>query len=175
MRARLKSFLYFLLAVTAVLVVLKTLNWLPQVVQKDTMRRYGSLDDVRTKLGIRDLAVPSYYPQSIAWPPSQILAQSKPYPAVIMICSRAGSGEDMIAITQAASDRFDPGNVIRLARVKERVPYRLKGRDAVLEVGTCASEEICSRIEWQQGEYRMTVAMKSSPFELIKIAESMIR
>lgn len=175
MRAKLRSFFYFLLAVAAVFFVLRALNWLPLLLQKDTMRRYGSLDEVRATLNIRDVAVPSYYPQSISWPPSEILAQAKPYPAVVTVYARAGSGEAVLVISQAASDRFPRDAALAISAVKERVPYRLNGRDALLEVGLCKTGETCSRISWKEGDFRIIAAMKATPFELIRIAESMLR
>jgi hypothetical protein len=39
----------------------------------------------------------------------------------------------------------------------------------------CKDEEPCSRIAWDDGRYRITVTAKTSPPELLKIAESMIR
>jgi hypothetical protein len=36
MREKLRSFFYFLLAVAAVFIVLKALNWIPLVAQKET-------------------------------------------------------------------------------------------------------------------------------------------
>lgn len=175
MRAKISSFFYFLLAVAAVLVVLKTLDWLPSVLQKDTMRRYGSLEEVRGALNIKDVYVPSYYPQSISWPPSEILAQAKPFPAVIMIYTRAGSGDAVLVVSQAASERFSPDAAVKIVQTREKVPYRLKGRSALLEVGVCKNAETCSRIAWNEGGTTITVAMKSTPFELIRIAESMLR
>jgi hypothetical protein len=174
-RAKIHSFFYFLLAVAAVLVVLKALNWLPVVLQKDTMRRYGSLDEVKVALNIKDVYVPSYYPQNISWPPSEILAQTKPFPAVIMVYDRAGSGEAVLVVSQAASERFFPDAEITIVQTREKVPYRLKGRSALLEVGVCKDAETCSRIAWNEGGTTITVVMKSAPFELIRIAESMLR
>jgi hypothetical protein len=174
-RAKIRSFLYFLLAVAAVFVVLKTLNWLPSVLQKDTMRRYGSLEEMRAALNIKDMYVPSYYPPSISWPPSEILAQAKPFPAVIMVYNRAGSGDAVLVVSQAAAERPFPDAAVKIVQSKEKVPYLLKGRNALLEVGLCRNAETCSRIAWNEGGTAIAVTMKSTPFELIRIAESMLR
>ena len=174
MREKLRSFFYFLLAVAAVFIVLKTLNWLPFVAQKETMRHYDSLEQVRTALDLKEIYVPAYYPQNITWPPSEILAQAKPDPAVVMVYRQAGSGAIMLIVTQAVAANFPVNAAISIDRLTEKVPYPLKGRNALLEVGSCKTGETCSRIAWNEGEFRITVAMRSSPFELIKISESMI-
>ena len=58
-------------------------------------------------------------------------------------------------------------------RVAESVRYQLRGRDALLEVGVCEENIMCSRISWNEKGYRISVAMKSAPVDLIRIAESM--
>lgn len=174
MRARINAVLYFVLTVAAVLVTLRVLNWLPLVLQKETLRTYDSIEDVGAKLIMKELLVPSYFPESIAWPPERILAQSAPYPAVMMVFDRAGE-QDALIISQAASDAF-PGRLsMPSLQIVEKVPYDLQGRKALLEVGSCETQEPCSRISWTEGgSLHIVLSMKSPPFELIRIAESML-
>lgn len=174
MRSKVYGFLYFLSAVAAVIVILMTLNWLPLALQKDTMRRYASLEEVRAKLHFKDIYVPSYFPQSITWPPSEILAQAKPYPAVLMAFHHAEKRDITLVIAQSASGSF-PGNAfILFDKITETVPYHFKSREALLEVGTCKQHGPCSRLSWTESNYRITLTMKAPPFELISIAESML-
>ncbi len=175
MRDGARRFLFFALTIAAIIVTLKTLNWLPLVLQKGTLRTYSSVEAVKSKLNIRDLYVPSYFPQGITWPPSEIWAQTKPYVATLMVFNRTGTGDPALVISQAASGRLPLDVRIRMLQVKESLPYSLKGRASFLEVGVCKNNEICSRISWNEGNYAMTVAMKSPPSELIKIAESMVQ
>ncbi len=174
MKSMVRSFFYFFLAAATVFVSLKALNWLPLLLQEDTMRRYGSVEEVRAQLNIGAVRVPAYYPQNISWPPSEILAQAKPFPAVFMVYNRAGSGDAVLVISQAAFGQAPLGSPLEIVQTKEKVPYRLKNRNALLEVGLCKKNEPCSRISWKEGDTSITVAMKSDPFELIKIAESML-
>jgi hypothetical protein len=172
--ARVRSFLYFFLTVAAVVVTLGILNWLPLVVQKETLRPYGSVDEVRSKLNRRDLRVPSYFPQNIAWPPATVLGQAVPYPAVVMVFNRTGGTEHALVVAQAESDDFS-GSYIRLTQVKQKVAYPLKGRQALLEVGNCGSPDPCSRLSWREGRSRIELTMKASPVDLVPIAESMLQ
>jgi hypothetical protein len=174
-KARVYGFFYLLLAVAAVLIVLKTLNWLPTVLQKDMLRRFDSIEEVRAKLNIRDVYVPSYFPESIIWPPSEILAQAKPYPAVLIIFHAPKTRDAALVISQAASDGFAENSLIPFVQVTRTVPYDLKNRKALLEVGMCGNAETCSRLSWTENSYRIKLAMKAPPFELIRIAESMLR
>ncbi len=175
MRSRVVSFLYFIAIAAAVVVVVKTVNWLPQVFQTGTLRKYNSIEALKAKLNVKDVYVPAYFPQSISWPPAEILGQTTPALDIFMTFKRAGAGDIALTVRQtvARSESADP--LIRLVQVTEKVSYRLKGRNAVLEVGACKDNVECCRISWMEKEYTITVAMKSSPFEVIKIAESMIR
>lgn len=154
---------------------LKLINWIPLAAQGDLLRRYPDIQEVKTGLGIRDIVIPSYFPQSLNWPPSAILAQGKPYPAVVMEFEQIGTRDTVLVISQAFSDDFRADDKIRISSLKERVNYPLKGRESVLEVGFCSRGESCSRISWREGNLRIVVMAKSPPFEMLKVAESMLR
>ena len=168
------SFFLFLVMSATVVGLLKVVNWLPMTFQNDTLRRYNSIEEVKTSLNIRSLHVPAYFPQTIAWPPAHIVAQAKPSLTVLMKFNRRDSAQEALVIMQAESDSFPRHAPGEFSAVTERVLYQLHGRPAVLEVGTCENEEPCSRMSWQEGKYRLIVFMRSAPFELIKIAESML-
>jgi hypothetical protein len=172
---RATGFLSFAIAIGVLVVILLVMNWVPMAFQKDSFRRYGSIDEVRTALNIRDIYVPSYFPQHIVWPPSEVLAQGKPFPAVVMEFKDAGSGEIVLVLSQSRGGPFPAGRAIDLASIKETVPFMMKGRSAVLVVGECAKNEPCSRITWKEGSYTVTALMKAAPFELTRITESMLR
>ncbi len=175
MRIRAHGFFYLIITIVAVLVSLKTLNWLPSILQQDTIRRYSSVEEVRAKTKIREVYVPAYFPQSIMWPPSEILAQTKPYPAVLMVFNAANTRDAALVIAQATSDAFSKNALIQFEQIARTVPYDLKGRKALLDVGTCKKDGPCSRISWTENDFTITLTMKSPPFDLIRMAESMVR
>jgi hypothetical protein len=167
--------LYFGAAVAILVAGLKVTNWLPTVLQEGTMKRYGTIEDVRSKLKIREIYVPSYFPQSISWPPSAIMAQSRPFHAVLMEFTHGKTGEVDLVISQVAERGVVPVRKLALAQVLEKTTYPLKGRTALLEVGFCKNDMPCSRISWDEGGYKVVVTMRAAPFELLKIADSMLR
>jgi hypothetical protein len=178
MRNKAFGVLAFAAGLAILVIALKALNWFPLIAQKDLMRRYGDFEEMRTTLGIREIFVPSYFPEDFRWPPSGILAQGKPYPAVIMEFERSGEGKSRevgMMIYQAARDDFSPGGPLVLTRIREQATYPLKGRSAILEVGDGVKGEPCSRISWREKEVRITVLARLTPFELMKVAESMLR
>jgi hypothetical protein len=175
MNKKFLSFFYFALTVVILIAALKIFNYLPMMIQKDTMRRYHSIEDVKSKLNIKGIPVPSYFPQSLVWPPSEIFAQNKPFTAVVIEFRHARTGDIALIISQADSKDFKADEKIKIVQIKEKISYPLKGRTVVLEAGMCKNEEPCSRIAWDDGRYRITVTAKTSPPELLKISESMIR
>jgi len=178
MRSKAFGFLAFAAGLAILVIALKALNWFPLVAQKDLMRRYGDFEEMRTALGGRNVYVPSYFPEDFRWPPTGILAQGKPFPAVIMEFERSGKGntkEVGMMIYQAARDDFSPGGPLLLSTIRERATYPLKGRSAILEVGSGVKGEPCSRISWREKDVRVTVLARLTPFELMKVAESMLR
>jgi hypothetical protein len=174
MHDRTRRYLHFALTITAVVAVLMVLNRLPLLLQQGTLRTYGSIEAVQAKLNIRDLRVPSYFPQSVTWPPAEIWAQTQPYIATLMVFEHRGAPGPVLVISQTASGHPALDGGVRILRVTESVPYDLKGKKALLTVGECGQNEVCSRISWNEENAETAVSMKSSPFELIKIAESMV-
>lgn len=174
MRKKIVGLAAFAATVAVLLGALKMIHRVPQVAQQDLMRRYRTVEEVKAALQIPRVYAPSYFPQNLGWPPSTILAQGRPFPAVVMEFEKTAGKDTVLVISQAASAEFRAAERIRMTEVVERIRYPLKGRDAVLDVGKCARDEPCAGISWAEGELRIVVLSKSTPFELIRIAESMI-
>lgn len=175
MKRTVSSLLSFAIVIGLLIVALKVINWIPLALQQDAVRRYKSVEEVRSALNMKDIYVPSYFPQQISWPPSSILAQSKPFTAIVMEFTRADKRNTALVISQSEGRALNVENPIEISVVTEKVQYQLRGRNAVLTVGSCGNEEPCSGMTWTEGKYTMTVLMKSTPFELTKIVESMLR
>jgi hypothetical protein len=173
MKRLLGGLLAFVAVITMLVLALMLLNRIPLMFQKDMLRRYDDLDEVRTTLNMKDIAVPAYFPQDVSWPPFEILAQGKPFPAVFMKFKQTGTGNIALVISQSEGV-FNTGNPIEIVSVTENVEYLLKGRKAVLTVGIGKKGEPCCRITWKENSRFFSVTMRSTPFELTKIAESMI-
>lgn len=175
MKKQFIRYLLFAATVAAVILMLRLVNWIPWIIQKDTIRPYSNIDLVRTTLQIHRVFVPSYFPENLRWPPSRILAQRAPFTAVILEFRDEQTGDTVLMTSQTAGGRPPVWDKkIEVQRVEEQVTYSLKGRKAVLTVGQCADGEPCSGVSWDEGKYRIDVLMKSGPFDLIGIAESMI-
>ena len=174
MRTRIIGLILFAAAVGVLVVVLKTLNWVPGIMQDGLLRQYVSLDDVKTRLSIAKPAAPSYYPQGLRWPPVRIMAQSKPYLMIIQEYARLDDGVIALVILQSEQGRTPPKLPLEMARKTEHVVFSIKEKEASLDVGTCGSDQQCSRVIWNEGNTQITVIMLAAPSEIVKIADSMI-
>ena len=131
------GFRSFGLTVLVLAGALKVINWLPSAVQEGFVREYKGIEDVREKLKIRDICIPSYFPQSVKWPPSAIWAQTRPFTAVVMEFRNVENGDIVLTISQvSAGARFIPDNKIKIEQLREKVDYSLKGRKS----SVCACE-----------------------------------
>ena len=160
--------------VAVVVAILKAANWLPTAIEDGLVRPYATVEEARQTLRLRQVYVPSYFPQRLAWPPARILAQSKPHVAVLMEFKDRERGEIALIISQSERAPLYADKKLEITKVTETVPYPLKGRSTVLAVGVCGKGDTCSRLAWTEGTLRIEAVMRSSPAELLRIADSMI-
>jgi hypothetical protein len=171
-----RGLLWMLALVILAIMFLAAVNWLPSLREEGFARQYNTIDEAKRALKLNDIVVPSYFPEGIRWPPSFILAQKKPYQAVVMEFNEVKSKEIALIVIQSSLLGSDAQlQRIKLSQVKEETQYRLKDRYVLLQVGTCDNGMQCSKMTWQDSGLFNTVVFMSSPFELIRIAESMIR
>lgn len=174
MRRQAVSLLVFLLFTGALVFALGLLDRLPSMFQPGGVRRYASIAQAQSDLGIRRIYVPAYFPKTLTWPPSRILAQSKPFEAVVLEFRRVDSTEVGLVITQTSSRRLPQEPAIHLKRIRQTTSVNLKGRQSLVESGSCDDGERCSQITFVEGDLWMTVQMRSSPAELLLLAGSMV-
>jgi hypothetical protein len=167
--------LVLFLAIVGILVLLiRVSNWLPLAMQKESLRSYRSIEAVQAELRLPHIYVPTYFPQTISWPPAYLFAQAKPFPGVLMSFTRAEAPRDVLVIAQSRAESFSRLIPCPLEHISAEVWYDFHGRKAFLEVGLCKDEEPCSRIRWHENGSYISVFMRDAPFELIRIAESML-
>lgn len=174
MPKKILHFIFFCMAVAAIVAGLKLMNWVPSAFQEGFLREYASIEDVKARLKITHVYAPTYYPQCLEWPPVKITAQTRPHTAVVMEFVQKGLSDVCLVISQTQIPHPPPTERIRFDTVKEAVRYNFKGREMLLEVGICSDGAPCSRLSWEESGYRITAASKSTPVDLVKIGESMI-
>ncbi len=168
---RLKTAVLFLVTVGALVLVLRVLDWLPLAIKKDTVRRYSTLEGVREELGRRDIYLPSYFPQSLRWPPSEIYASRD---VLLMHFTHMETGELILSLSQTArgvkplSSRLEPERIIK------QDTALLKGREVKLSLAVCKDGKPCNRALLGEGGYTLEVIFRGPVEELQKITESLL-
>ncbi|MDA8079336.1 MAG: hypothetical protein M0Z79_10415 [Nitrospiraceae bacterium] len=173
--SRLRMILLFAAMVVSLVLLLRFLNWIPAAFQKTEVRRYRSIEDVRSGLKIRKVFLPSYFPQYLTWPPDEIFARKRPYPLVLMHFTNQQRGEIAMSIRQA--DVRDASPVV--SRIEPVIIHSeenilIKDRPARLFIATCPAKRACISVMWQEEGYVFTITAKDSVREVTKIAESML-
>jgi len=175
MKKNIRDLLLFSIVIAAVVGFLWFFNWLPFYIEQGIARRYSTIEEVKAKLKLKEIFVPSFFPQQYVWPPYEIIAQTKPFTSVIMKFGSINRKRDALVICQVSAAATVPDCFPKMTQITESTAYKMKGRRAILEVGACGHNEACSRMTWLEGRYRITVAVNAQPFDLVKISESMIQ
>jgi hypothetical protein len=162
----------FLTMACILVLMLQALNWLPSLITPGHAKRYDSIEALRQSLGIKNVPVPTYFTENISWPPSLIIAQDNPYPSLAIEFDSSDSSENMLFIVRSPQNK-DPLLEASVDTVNEEVPYELDGKSVLLVTGICRESKPCSMITWEESGQQTSVLLYSSPFELIKIVESM--
>lgn len=171
-----KGLLLIIVMAAVVVALLALVNRLPSLIHDDFLQKFDNLDSAKRSLGFDDeVLIPRYFPEAISWPPSLILAQKKPYKAVVIEFLEVKTMKPALIIVQSSShDGITQLQRIVMTGLEEENELSLNGKSALLQVGVCDKGNICSRMTWQDHGLHYTVLIMSSPFELVKIAESMI-
>jgi hypothetical protein len=172
---QLRKYILFgiMIAVTAAL--LNLLNWVPTALQKEGVKKYRTIEDVKAALKLNKLFLPSYFPQYLVWPPSEIYGRRKPSKMVLMHFINYDRRDVVLSIMQAES--ADPRPLrsrIEPDKIKRQEKTIIKGRRGELSLALCPGGEPCNSVTWDAEGYTFTIIAKDSVQELLKIAESMI-
>jgi len=168
---RLKTAVLFLVTVGAVVLVLMVVNWFPLAVKKDTVRRYSTLEGVREELGRRDIYLPSYFPQSLRWPPSEIYASKD---VLLMHFTHRETGELILSLSQTARGAGPLSSRIEPERIIKEDTVLLKGREVRLSLAVCGDGRPCNKALLGEGGYTFEVIFRGPVEELRKITESLL-
>ena len=113
----LKGTVRFAALAVGLLIMLLLLNWLPGTVDKGGMKHYAGVDELRRESGFGAIIVPSYFPESIKWPPTSVLGQKRPFMATIMEFE-GNDGRPTLIISESGSPEFRPGRMARFMELR---------------------------------------------------------
>jgi len=171
--AQLRKYVLFGIMIAVTVMLLDLLNWVPNAVQKDGVRKYKTIEDAKASLKLSKLFLPSYFPQYLIWPPSEVYGRRKPSKMVLMHFINYDRKDVVLSIMQAeASDPHPLRSRIEPVKIRRRDAVLIKGRRGELSLALCSGGEPCNSVTWEEEGYTFTIIAKDSVQELLKIAES---
>lgn len=167
----------FIFSVSFIVAILALLNWMPELIQKQRLKQYPSVEAARKELNLGNLNLPTYIPErlNLAWPPSEVYAQELPFKAFIMNFAFQGKKEIGLIIRQTESKApytLDPS--IKIRETAKGGGIDIRDRKAELVSAVCDLNTPCNRLQWDEGGITITLIGKCPAQELIKIATSML-
>lgn len=170
----LKRSLIFIAALGALILGIKILGWLPLAIDDKGLRHYKSIEEAQESVGIREVLLPTYFPQRLKWPPSEIFGAKIPSPSILMHFKDRESGLIVLSIRIEGEEEEKLRSRIEPETISRENTIRLKDREAVLSIGRCPDGSPCNMLRWPEGPYTVTVVSKDPVTELLKISESML-
>jgi len=167
----------FVLLITLLVVILELINWMPSVIEKESLRKYKTIELVGKELHIEKIYMPAYLPEdlNLRWPPAEIYAQKKPFVMISMHFQRRDSEDIGLIVHQVdAKANYQPESKIKFSRIKKESKVLIKDREGKLVAATCENDSPCNQVSWKEGDFLLTVIGKNSQRDLIRIARSMI-
>jgi hypothetical protein len=173
--SQLRKYVLFGIMIAVTVTMLDLLNWVPTALQKDGIRQYKTIEDAKSALKLGKLFLPSYFPQYLIWPPSEVYGRRKPNKMVLMHFVNYNRRDVILSIMQAESaDPHPMKSRIEPVTIKKKETVLVKGRKGELSIALCPGGEPCNCVSWQAEGFTLTIIAKDSVQELLKIAESMI-
>jgi hypothetical protein len=173
--SQLRKYILFSIMIAVIVTMLDLLNWVPTAVQKDGIRQYKTIEDAKSAIKLGKLFLPSYFPQYLVWPPSEVYGRRKPHKMVLMHFTDYQRKDVILSIMQAESADSQPlKSRIEPVTTKKKEAVLVKGRKGELSIALCPGGEPCNSVSWQVDGFTFTIIAKDSVQELLKIAESMV-
>jgi hypothetical protein len=167
----------FALVMAAAAGVLGAADRVPALVTGTThgARVYRTLEEAQASVGAR-LLVPSYYPDSLAWPPARIeVAPGSPPVTAIRIAARGGSRDALIICQSIGGAAPPPPWLLPPLQQLEEVRVVIGARPARLARLLTPGGRVVHDLSWAQGGRRFTLRYDGEVEDLLRMARAMER
>jgi hypothetical protein len=174
----------FLLTIAAIALTLRLLNAVPGYWEMLTAQpvqvppsltehlRYSSIEEMEGDLGV-SVALPSYFPSYLVWPPDSVRGQRDPAPVASLLFVST-EGQQALQIRQVfwSGDEL-PFEIPEPLQVLERRAVEMEGGTGLLLIGQSQAGAPLNQLRWRNGDVHRVVTTIYSEGELLRIARSM--
>jgi len=135
------------------------------------VERFHSVEEVERRLRER-LLLPSYFPDTLRWPPAEIRVHAGPLPSVAL--TFAGSERDarLVVFQSFGALGIPPPQLLPAGRVLQTVTVPLHGTQAALSRVLDGDGRLWHELGWSTGERRIVLRSRGPVDELLRMAES---
>ena len=169
--ARLPAFAAIILMLLG---ALRVLNWIPHLIEERSLRRWPSLENAQRALDLPPVKLPTFFPDSLQFPASEVWAGTEPAPSILMHFGLTDRDRLGLAILWTTDDSAPLLPRIAPTRILQERTIDLEGRPAFLELAACADGRPCNRLRWSQSELSITLVGALPEKQLIRIGHSML-
>lgn len=157
----------------AVVISLYLLKKLPSFIQESEEKFYSNIEEAEYALGLR-IFLPSYFPEYLIWPPSEIKVVRKPSILVsVVFLSRSPSSPSLV-IHQIVSNKSKKMELdfLKPKRPLQETQVSVGGAKGTLIVGVGEDRKRWAYLGWKAGDRTMVLIANCSVEDLLKIARS---
>ncbi len=161
------------LVIGATAAVLRAVDGLPAYLggARRGEERFDSVEAVERRLGER-LWLPSYFPDSLRWPPAGIRVHAGPPPSVVLTFTDRG-GEPLLLLVQSLRGfGTPPPELFPGGGVLQTVTVPLHGAPAALSRVVDGDGRVWHELGWSTGDRRVVLRFRGPVAELLRIGES---
>lgn len=157
----------------AIVISLYLLKKLPSFIQESEEKFYSNIEEAEYALGLR-IFLPSYFPEYLIWPPSEIKVVRKPSILISLVFLSRSSSSPSLVIHQIVSNK---SKKMELDFLKPRRPLQ----ETQVSVGVAKGTLIVvvgedgkhwAYLSWKAGDRTMVLIANCSVEDLLKIARS---
>ncbi len=163
------------MVVGAMALALYLLGAVPGHLQSPTggIEEYSSLEEAESELGF-DIAVPSYFPSYLSWPPAEIRGQLEPVPMAQTLFLASDRGSEALLVSQIVSSGQDLPPVLPwVETVLHEMPITIGGNQGTLIVGRRADGRPVNGAHWRAAGLQFLMVTVHPVEELMALARSL--
>ena len=135
------------------------------------VERFHSVEEVERRLRER-LLLPSYFPDTLRWPPARIRLHTGPPPSVVLTFADRGGEPWLVVFQSFGALGTPPPQLLPAGRVLQTVTVPLHGTQAALSRVLDGDGRLWHELGWSTGERRIVLRSRGPVDELLRMGES---
>ncbi len=148
------------------------LKMVPSYLQESEEKSYNNIEEAEYTLGLR-VFLPSYFPEYLIWPPSEIKVVRKPSLTISLVfLSRSHRNPSLVLHQIFPSINEVESSLTELKKPLQETKVSVGGVNGTLIIGMGEDGKRWTQLSWKAADRRMVLIANFSVEDLLKIARS---